>query len=97
MPQKPYKLRQAWVRALRRDDIDELKTVFVCAKHFRTEDIEYMHNVPNGDGTIRKIPRVNPKLKDDAVPVLLPGYPSTTPNLQLSEVVGLSTQKMTSS
>ena len=33
MPQKPEQLRHAWVQALRRDDIDELKAVYVCAKH----------------------------------------------------------------
>ena len=76
MPQKPDQLRHAWVRALRRDDIDELNAVYVCVKHFRTEDIEYTHKVPNGDGTFPEIPRVNPKLKDDAVPVFLPGCPS---------------------
>ena len=76
MPQKPDQLRHAWVRALRRDDIDELKAVYVCANHFRTEDIEYTHKVPNGDGTFRETPRVNPKLKDDAVPVFVPGCPS---------------------
>ena len=75
MPQKPDQLRHSWVRALRRDDI-ELKAVYVCVKQFRTEDIEYTHKVPNGESTFREIPRVNPKLRDDAVPVFLPGCPS---------------------
>ena len=76
MPQKPDQLKHALVLALRRDDIDELKAVYVCVKHFRTEDIEYSHKVPNGENTFREIPRVNPKLKDDAVPVFLPRCPS---------------------
>ena len=39
-----------------------------------------MHNVPNGDGTFTEIPRGKLKLKDDAVPCLLPGpsYYSST-------------------
>ena len=48
---------------------------YVCVNHFHEEDIEYTHKVPNGDGTYRDIARVNPKLKDDAVPVFLPGHP----------------------
>ena len=76
LPQKPPELRHSWFRVLRRDDLDELKAVYVCVKHFREEDIEYSHKVPNGDGTFREIPRVSPKLKDGAVPVYLPGCPS---------------------
>ena len=98
MPQKPDQLRYAWVRALRRDDIDELKAVYVSVKHFREEDIEYTHRVPNGDGTFREVPRVSPKLKDGAVPVFLPGCPPTILNVLQSEVVCLSTlKKMNSS
>ena len=97
MQQNPDQLRHAWVRALRRDDIDELKAVYVCVKQFRTEDIEYSHKVPNGESTFREISRVNPKLRDDAVQSFYQDVPHTTPNLQLSEVVGLSTQNMTSS
>ena len=41
----------------------------MCVNHFRQEDVEYTHKVPNGDGTCREIPRVNPKLKDGAVPI----------------------------
>ena len=31
MPEKPDKLKHAWFRALHRDDIDELKVVYVCS------------------------------------------------------------------
>ena len=75
MPQKPDQLRHAWVRALRRDDIDELIAVYVCVTHFRKEDIEYTHIIPNVDVTFREVPRVSPKLKDGAVPAFLPGFP----------------------
>ena len=76
MPQQLDELRQSWIRALHREDLDNLKTVFVCVKHFREEDIEYTHKVPNGDGTYREFPRKNLKLKDWTVPTHLPGCPS---------------------
>ena len=76
LPNKPDELRHAWIRALRRDDLDDFKRVYVCVKHFREEDIEYMHIVPNGDGTFRKEPRAKSKVKEGAVPVFLPGCPS---------------------
>ena len=38
MPEKPDELKHAWLRALHRDDIDELKVVYVCSKHFREGD-----------------------------------------------------------
>ena len=93
MAQKPDQIRHAWVRALRRDDIDQLKAVYVCVKHFRDEDIEYTHRVPNGDGTFKEIPRVNPKLKNGAVPVFYQDVPLTILNLQQSAVACLSTIK----
>ena len=75
MPQKSDELRHAWLRALHRDDIDELKFVYVCSKHFREDEVETTHKVPNGDGSYREIPRNRPKLKDGAVPTILPGCP----------------------
>ena len=72
LPKAPPELKQAWIRALHRENIDELKEIFVCIKHFRAEDVEYTHKVPNGDGTFREIPRASPKLKDGAIPCFLP-------------------------
>ena len=68
-------MKHAWLRALHREDVGELKVVYVCSKHFREEDIEYMHRVPNGDGSYREMPRSRPKLKEGAVPAILPGCP----------------------
>ena len=76
LPLKPDQLRHAWLRALHREDIEDLKVVNVCVKHFREGDIEYTHKVPNGDGTYREIPRSHLKLKEDSVPALLPGCPA---------------------
>ena len=71
MPIKPDELRRAWLRALHREGVDELKVVFVCLKHFK-EDVEFMHTVLNGDGKCRDVPRSRPNLKDGAVPAILP-------------------------
>ena len=76
MPTNPPELKQAWIRALRRDDINDMKVVRVCIKHFKEEDIETTHRVPKGDGTFMEVPRARPKLKEGAVPCLLPGCPS---------------------
>ena len=60
-----------------------LKVVNVCIKHFREEDVEYFHKVPNGDGTFTNVPRDKLKLKEGAVTCLNPGcspyYSSTLP------------------
>ena len=76
LPDGPPELRHAWIRALHRDDIADLKTVYVCAKHFQKEDIQYFHTGPRGDGTSYEVPRGRPKLNPGAVPSLLPGCPS---------------------
>ena len=76
MPESPSDLRQAWIHALHHEDVADLKVVYVCAKHFQKDDIEYVHIVPKGDGTFHEVPRARPKLKTGAVPSLLPGCPS---------------------
>ena len=76
MPEHTPELRQAWKRALHRDNIDNLKVVNVCVKHFWEEDVEVSHKVPNGDGTFTEIPRAKPKLREGAVPCMLPGCSS---------------------
>ncbi|KAI6659855.1 hypothetical protein LOD99_14195 [Oopsacas minuta] len=68
MPENLPELKQAWIRALHREDIDRLKVVNVCIKHFREEDVEYFHKLPNGDGTFTSVPRDKLKLKEGAIP-----------------------------
>ena len=41
-PNKPPELRQEWITALRRVNMTDLKFIFVCAKHFREDDIEHV-------------------------------------------------------
>ena len=76
MPLSPPTLNHAWTCALRREDIGDLKVVYVCINHFQKEDIDYTFKVAKGDGTFTEVPRVKPKLKEGAVPSLLPGCPA---------------------
>ena len=73
LPDGPPKLRHAWISALHRDDISDLKMVYVCAKHFSKEDIQYFQAVSRGDGTSYEVPRGRPKLNPSVVSSLLPG------------------------
>ena len=73
---KPPELRQEWIKALHRENITDLKHIFVCVNHFREEDIERAYKVPNPDGTFQEIPRCQPKLRTGAVASILPGCPS---------------------
>ena len=66
LPEGPPEIRHAWIRALHREDIANLKNVYVCSKHFLKEDIELYHTVPKGDGTFYEVPRGRPKLKPGA-------------------------------
>ena len=49
---------------IRREDISDLKVVFVCIKHFQKEDIDYTFKVPKGDDTFTEVKRAKPKLKE---------------------------------
>ncbi|KAI6648378.1 hypothetical protein LOD99_8168 [Oopsacas minuta] len=90
VPENPPELKQAWIRALHCDNIDRLKVVNVCIKHFREEDVEYIHKVPNGDGTFTSVPRYKLKLKGGAIPCLLPGCPSYYSSTSTSKRARLS-------
>ena len=77
MPKQPDRLRHSWLRALDREDVGDLKTVYVCSKHFNEGDIEYTHRLPNGEGNYQEIPRKHLKLKEGgAVLSILPGCPA---------------------
>ena len=50
--------------------------MYVCSKNFREGEVETTHKVPNGDESYREILPSRPKLKDGAVPTILPGCPT---------------------
>ena len=51
LPKKPDELSHRWIQVLRRNELHSFKGVYVSVNHFREEDIEYTHKVPNGDVT----------------------------------------------
>ncbi|KAI6651883.1 hypothetical protein LOD99_4762 [Oopsacas minuta] len=64
-------LREKWLPALRREDIEDLKNVFVCSNHFRTEDVITEMDMPQPDDSLQKISR-RPILHKNAISCLLP-------------------------
>ncbi|KAI6658356.1 hypothetical protein LOD99_11071 [Oopsacas minuta] len=73
-------LREKWLRALHREDIKDLKNVFVWSNHFRTEDVITEMDMPQPDGSLQNISR-RPILHKNAIPCLLPSclkYPSSS-------------------
>ena len=79
LPDGPPELRHARIRDLHRDDISDLKMVYVRAKHFQKEDLQYFHTVPRGDGTSYEVPAGDKSfrcpLSPSWLPVLLFFYP----------------------
>ena len=39
LPTTPHELRIQWLNALHRDNIGDLKNIYVCMLHFHTKDI----------------------------------------------------------
>ena len=67
-------VREKWLRALHREDIEDLKNISVCSKHFAAQDLITEADMPQPDGSIQKIPR-RPILCENAIPCLLPNCP----------------------
>ena len=71
-------MAQEWMHALHRVvGISDLKCVYVCAKHFRPEDVITDVDMPQPDGSIIKVKR-RPILLDNASSLLLPQLPHLT-------------------
>ena len=76
LPTCPPDLVNQWLRALSREGIEDLKNIYVCAKHFLPEDIETNFSIPQLDGSVLEIQRTIPKLRKNAIPRVLPNCPS---------------------
>ena len=76
LPTCPPDLVNQWLRALSREGIEDLKNIYVCAKHFLPEDIETNYSIPQLDGSVLEIQRTIPKLRKNAIPRVLPNCPS---------------------
>ena len=72
-----------WIRAICREGASDLKSVYVCIKHFREEDIHRTYQIHQGDGSIQHIERSKPKLSENAISCILSSCPkylsSSTP------------------
>ena len=73
---------QEWLRSLLREGVDDLKNIFVCAKHFRSEDVITEVDIPQQDGSITTKRR--PILHENACPCFLPNCPSYLSSQQVS-------------
>ena len=74
LPSGPPELVNLWLRALCREDVRDLKHVFVCSKHFLDEEIQTNFSLLQPDGSYLEVP-AKPKLHKEAVPRFLPGCP----------------------
>ena len=68
LPTCPPDLVNQWLRALSREGIEDLKNIYVCAKHFLPEDIETNFSIPQLDGSVLEIQRTIPKLRKTQSP-----------------------------
>ena len=75
LPTTPHELRIQWLNALHRDNIGDLKNIYVCMLHFHTKDIITVDRVLQADGNFTETVRTRPRLCLNAVPSILPGCP----------------------
>ncbi|XP_023211324.1 uncharacterized protein LOC111614174 [Centruroides sculpturatus] len=69
-------IRRKWIHALARD-FNPTANTCVCELHFADEDIiKHSEYYDGKSGSLLKVPFKYPKLKDGAIPTLLPDYPS---------------------
>ena len=76
MPNGPPQLVSQWKSFLHRENVEDIKNVHVCLKHFHDEDVETHFLIPQPDGTNLEVKCSMPRLHRDAVPKLLPGCPN---------------------
>ena len=82
-------MQDEWRRFLHRNDAWKLARVFICAIHFCDEDILLHFDIPQGDGTVKKVYR-KPLILGNAKPINLPicpSYLSINWNSQLSYIL----------
>ena len=50
-------MQDEWQRFIHRDCAWKLARVFICASHFRDEDMLLYFDIPQGDGIVKKVSR----------------------------------------
>ena len=86
LPTRPLERVQTWLRAIHRENISELKNIFVCVKHFREDGIIKNFQILQPDGTYKRIPRKKWKLSDDAIPCIFPNCTSYFTSIQTKPI-----------
>nr|XP_042911894.1 uncharacterized protein LOC107446497 [Parasteatoda tepidariorum] len=66
---------EIWKRSIPRADKKLRNVDFVCAKHFKEDDIERFYETKMPDGSIFRLKRGMPRLKPSAIPCLFPDIP----------------------
>lgn len=69
-------LRNKWIRAIPRANLEVSNNTVVCEKHFSQQFISRVLTATRDDGTVLTVPRKYPKLSDDAYPSLFPNTPA---------------------
>ena len=75
LPTGPLERVQTWLRAIHRENISDDRTIFVCVKHFREEDIIKKFQILQPEGNYDSIPQKKYKLSYDAIPCIFPNCP----------------------
>ena len=67
--------REAWSRAINRKGFVPTQYSYLCIDHFAQQDIKYIKNIENKDGSNTKYEYKQIKLTDSAVPCIFPNQP----------------------
>ncbi|KAH7976469.1 hypothetical protein HPB52_014429 [Rhipicephalus sanguineus] len=72
-------LRNAWIRAVPRENLTVTENSRVCELHFMDEDIiRVATHTEQATGRVLTVPLAHVRLRPDAVPSKFPDYPSYT-------------------
>ena len=69
---KDIEMRKRWERLIPRENLIINANTIVCEKHFSPQFIIRIDSITRDDGTILSVPRTNPKLTADAIPIYFP-------------------------
>ena len=72
--------KEAWIRAIRRDDFLPSASSVVCVVHFAKKHVIEEDVITRDDGTILRVKRDRPKLIPDAIPTTFSGQPKYLTN-----------------
>jgi hypothetical protein len=77
--------KQAWLKAIPRDDFTPSSSSVVCQLHFHSTDIVRYDKQLQPDGSTKELLLNKPRLKDNAIPSIFPNLPSYLTKLKPKE------------